>query len=314
MEYIQTRTVKKHKINDPPGKLITNIGGYIIYDKDVDIYDEDSHKLVAKFRKKKISNISNILKFNKNILPLAKRKKENRGSAAGLIERAKLRESVGDLYDTKSYRTGYFVKSTGKKSNTKICNIAKSNVLGYIDLAPRNTGRTEKVNLSAYARDYPQRYEDCLPFITDIDEAFKEVSADHHERQYKMVDHKYRMADTSFSTMTVNYSWQSALHKDANNGQECYSCITVIRDRDNKNNYSAGYLLFPEYRIGFNIREGDLLISDTVDNYHCNSPLIPTSEDVHGKWSEQDKINNWHLNRISVVCYIKKSCMKQLEF
>ena len=305
---IQTRSIKKHKITEPPGKFISNIGGYIIYDKDVDIYDEETHKLVAKFRKK-IIDTSNVVDFNTNVLPLAKRKKENRGQASGLIERAKLRESVGALYDKKAYRTGYYIKSTGKKSNTKICNIAKSNVLGYIDLAPRNTGRTEKVSLCAYARDYPKRYEDCLPFITNIDEAFKEVSADHHERQYKMIDNNYRMADTSFSTATVNYSWQSALHLDANNGKECYSAITVIRDRQNPNNYTGGYLLFPEYRIGFNIREGDLLISDTVDNYHCNSPLLPTSDEVQGKWNEQDIKNNWHLNRISIVCYIKKSCI-----
>lgn len=309
---IQTRTIKKHKITEPPGKFISNIGGYIIYDKDVDIYDEDSHKLVAKFRKK-IIDTSNVVDFNTNVLSLAKRKKENRGAASGMIERAKLRESVGDLYDKKSYRTGYYVKSTGVKSKTKICNIAKSNVLGYIDLAPRNTGRKEAVSLCAYARDYPDRYENCLPFITDIDDAFREVAQEKHENQYKMVNDDYRMADTSFTTATVNYSWQSALHLDANNGKECYSAITVIRDRNNKNNYTGGYLLFPEYRIGFNIREGDLLISDTVENFHSNSPLIPTSEEVDGKWSEQDINNNWHLNRISVVCYIKKSCMKQID-
>lgn len=312
MEYIQTKSIKKHKIKELPGNFISNLGGYVIYDKEVDIYDEESHKLVAKFRKNILKNPSSRYSFNKNVLPLAKRKKENRGSASGIITRSKLRESVGDLYDVKSCRTGYFVKSTGKKSNTKICNIAKSNVLGYIDLASRNTGRTEKVNLCAYARDYPNRYNDCLPFITDIDEAFKEINAEQHENQYKMVNDDYRMADTSFTTATVNYSWQSALHKDANNGKECYSCITVVKDSENKNDYTGGYLLFPEYRIGFNVDEGDLLISDTVDNYHCNSPLIPTSDEVHGKWNEQCIKNNWHLNRISIVCYIKKSCLKPL--
>ena len=310
-ETILTRIKKKQKIKEKPGEFIKNLGGYVIYSKDMDIYDEESHKLVARFRKDKIKNKDNTKLFNLNVLPLARRKKENRGAAAGMITRSKLRESVGDLFDLKNYRTGYFVKSTGKKSNTKICNIAKSNVLGYIDLAARNTGRTEKVNLCAYGRDYPSRYKDCLPFITDIDEAFKEINADHHERQYKMVNDYYRMGDTSFSTATINYSWQSALHKDANNGEECYSCITVVKDSENPNNYTAGYLLFPEYRIGFDIQDGDLLISDTVSNFHCNSPLIPNSETVEGKWSEQDIKNNWHLNRISVVCYIKKSCMKQ---
>ncbi len=311
MEYIQTTTKKKHKIKEIPGNFISNLGGYVIYDKDVDIYDEDSHKLVAKFRKNILKNPSSRYSFNKNVLPLAKRKKESRGNASGLITRSKLRESVGNLFDIKGCRTGYYVKSTGKKSNTKICNIAKSNVLGYIDLAARNTGRTEKVSLCAYARDYPDRYDNCLPFITEIDDAFRELAQEKHETQYKMVNDDFRMADTSFTTATVNYSWSTAVHKDASNGQECYSVITVLKDSENKNDYTGGFLLYPEYRIGFNVDEGDILISDTVSNFHGNSPLIPTSETVEGKWSAQDVANAWHLNRISVVCYIKKSCMKQ---
>ena len=51
MAYIQTKTIKKHKIKELPGNFISNLGGYVIYDKEVDLYDEESHKLVAKFRK-----------------------------------------------------------------------------------------------------------------------------------------------------------------------------------------------------------------------------------------------------------------------
>tara|TARA_R100000935_G_scaffold22301_1_gene41159 strand:+ start:1762 stop:2724 length:963 start_codon:yes stop_codon:yes gene_type:complete len=307
-----------HKLIPPMGKTINDIGGYTIYDRSVDIYDNDTGKLLCKFRKsykssslRKATEIKNdnIKKFIVNIKSLIIRKKENRSFAAGEIDRDKLRKSVGELYNTKSCRTGYYTLE-GKKSATSICNYAKSNVIGYIDTAARNRKNTsERVNLAAYCRDHPDRYEACKPLLNDLDMAFKEIDYERHYNQHNLVENKYRIGDTAFSTCTVNYSWQSAAHLDANNGEDCFAVIAVLKDHLNDNDYTGGFLLFPEYNIGFNIRQKDVFIGDTVNNLHCNSPLVPVKKEIVGKFVDIDIKNNWYLNRISIVAYIKKSCL-----
>ena len=300
------------------GKQINEIGGYTIYDRSVDIFDNDTGKLLCKFRKnykssprRKDTDIKaeNIKNFISNIKSLIIRKKENRSYAAGEIDRDKLRKSVGELYNTKSCRTGYYTLS-GKKSATSICNYAKSNVIGYIDTAARNRcGQTDRVNLAAYCRDNPAKYEACIPLLNDLDMAFKEIDYERHFNQKGLIDDRYRIANTAFSTCTVNYSWQSAAHLDANNGEDCFAVIAVLKDHLNCNDYTGGFLLFPEYNIGFNIRQNDIFIGDTVNNLHCNSPLVPVKKEIVGKFVDIDIKNNWYLNRISIVAYIKKSCL-----
>lgn len=289
------------------GNYINTIDSFTIFNRNCDIYDRTSKKLLARFRKRAIKNEENQRTFGLNIKSLANRKKESRGAAAGSIDRKKLRTSVQELYDTSNYRTKYY-KRDGQKSATSICNYAKSNVIGYIDTSARS-GYKEKVNLAAYCRDYPAKYEKCLPLIVDLCRVFNQIDKDRYRIQYDLLKDQYRIADTPFSTVTVNYSWQTAIHQDANNGKDCLACMTVIKDPVNKNDYKGGELLFPEYKIGFNVSQGDVLVADTVNNYHCNAPLEPLYTESLGEWPEIDLMNNWHLNRISLVAYLKKSCM-----
>jgi len=293
------------------GDYINSIDNYTIYDRDCDIYDATTDKLLAKFRKRAIIGAEAEeaqRAFGLNIKSLANRKKESRGAAAGTIDRAKLRQSVKGLFNTKKYRTNFY-KGDGTASGTSICNYAKSNVVGYID-TPARVGYKEKVNLAAYCRDYPEKYKKCIPLIVDLCRVFNQVDEELYEKQYNLLEEQYRIKGTPFSTVTVNYSWQTAIHLDANNGKDCLACITVIKDPVNENNYTGGELLFPEYHIGFNVGVGDVLIADTVNNYHGNSPINPTNTEIHGDWPNIDLHNNWYLNRISIVAYIKKSCIR----
>lgn len=302
--------IAKKDCNTKIGEYVTSLEGYTIYNKNIDIYDKETTKLIAKFRKNIIDSPENIKAFIENIKPLIRRKKENRGAAAGIIDRQKLRESVGELYNNRGTRTNYYLKN-GKKSNTGICNYAKSNVIGYIDTAVRDKQQlSERVNLCAYCRQNPEKYKACIPLLNELNGAFKMVDYERHFKQHSDVNDKFRIEKTAFSTVTCNYSWQSAAHRDGNNGKESYAVITVLKDHLNKNDYVGGHLLFPEYKVGFNIEEGDFFLGDTQTHLHCNSPITPVSDKVDGKWPGIDIKNNWHLNRISLVCYIKKTCLK----
>ena len=291
-----------------PGKFINDLSGYTIYNKDVDIYNGD--ELIARFRKNTLKNNKNIEEFSTNIRSLAVRRKENRGAAAGEIDRAKVRDSAKNLFNITGCRTNFYTLS-GKKSNTTICNQAKSNVIGYIDTAIRNLSiedKPEKTKLAQYCRDFPLKYNKCVPFILDLNNSFKNHSIDQYHYQKIRNNPKFTIENTVFSTITVNYSWQSAIHKDSNNGAETYAVISVVKDHTNLNDYEGGYLLFPEFNIGFNILEKDLFIGNTQKYYHCNSTITPVNKDIIGKWNEVDITNYWYLNRISLVAYLKKSC------
>lgn len=95
------------------GEFVNNIEEYKIINNNCDLYDSVSGKLVARFRKKKIDK--NINDFVDATRVLARRKKENRGASAGVIDRNKLRGTVGELYNTMTYRTYYYKKGRSKK-------------------------------------------------------------------------------------------------------------------------------------------------------------------------------------------------------
>jgi hypothetical protein len=79
---------------------------------------------------------------------------------------------------------------------------------------------------------------------------------------------------TAFSTITVN-CWdatrdrRSPLHKDSRDLVEGFGVIGCASSFG----YEGATLIFPAFRIGFDLRAGDVLLCD-VHEFHCNAPLI----------------------------------------
>lgn len=291
------------------GDFINDLDEYKIIENDTDIYDESTEQVVAKFRKNQINSPDNIEKFIKANRVLFNRLKENRGSSAGNIDRNKLRTTVGELINTKKYRTGY-KKRDGTPSATNICNLAKSNTLGYVDTAVRSGNNLQGTHLSKYNIEYPLRYQDSIPLIEDMSDSFKKIDEKAYENNKKIVAKKYCVGDSVFSSVTINSSWQSACHTDTNNGHNCYGVMLVLKDHKNKNDYTGGYFCLPQFKIAFNVQHGDILICDTQKYLHGNSPLEPVNPSIIvGTYTSQQIKNNWHLNRLSIICYIKKCCV-----
>jgi len=88
--------------------------------------------------------------------------------------------------------------------------------------------------------------------------------------------------------------------------------MLVLKDHKNKNDYTGGYFCLPEFKIAFNVTHGDILICDTQKYLHGNSPLEPVNpSNIVGTYTAQQIKNNWHLNRLSIICYIKKCCINK---
>ena len=198
----------------------------------------------------------------------------NRGAAAGVV-----------TYE----RTHVGTYSRGVAAN--------SGIIGYINSA----NHKRPCRLTAFSRDHFDQYDKGLPFIRCVDDCFREHIPDAYRLQKTEAERTaYRIADTSFSTVTVNYNFRTALHKDAGDFKDGFGNLVVLHedvihdggiDNDNDNdNERGGMLLFPQYKVAVKLGSGDFMAMD-VHEWHCNSAL----QLQPGQF------------RLSFVCYLREN-------
>jgi predicted 2-oxoglutarate/Fe(II)-dependent dioxygenase YbiX len=77
------------------------------------------------------------------------------------------------------------------------------------------------------------------------------------------------IADTSFTTITVNQNFQTAVHTDQGDLKAGLSNILVLRAGD----VQGGILVFPHYRAAVRLDTCDLLLFDS-HHMHGNTPIF----------------------------------------
>lgn len=294
-----------------------------IIKKDCDVWginkETGKKKLLLRLRKKVIPNKLCRLAV-KAFADAAKKKHENRGAAGGHLDRNKLRGYVGDLINSGKFRSGYISSKSGEKSNQLISNLAPSNIVGFYDKPDRNLkGKGAPCRLTAFNRDNADLFKKAQPFIKKVDRMFKKlVPAAYkrqHERAHKTPD--FAIGDTCFSTITINYSWRTGLHRDAGDFEGGYGNLVVCEDENNPNKFRGCYLGFPQYGVAVDVREGDFLAMD-VHEWHANTEFKPWRKNsravkiTKGKNGDDknDIINDWHYNRLSMVFYLREGMLK----
>lgn len=309
-KYVLDKKISDSDISKYEGEYFDTDSLDIIIDEDADVYTSDN-KLLFKLRKNVISKescTSAIESFRVH----SQQKHDNRGASAGPLNRDKLPRYVGTFLNPGKFRTGFYSNKTGKKSQTATSNLAQSNIAGYFDKPDRNLkGKGAPCRLTAFNRDYPELWNNALSFIKECDNQFRILVSDKYKNQKKRAKETkdFIINDTVFSTITLNYSWQTALHKDAGDFENGFGNLIVLEDHYNNNTYTGCYTCFPQYKVGINVRQGDFLAMD-VHQWHCNTPLIPVNNKIYGKWKEVDIKNKWYLNRLSVVCYLRNNMIK----
>ena len=246
----------------------------IIIKEDADIYNEKG-ELLAKFRKSVI-NEEDCKIIIKNLKNMAKVKRDNRGASAGLLDINKLQKYVSKVGEVNRFRSNGYYNKDGTYVSSSISNMASSNIAGFYDRPDRNLGKgAPKCRLTAFSSKYANKWLECLPFFKTIDEQFKLNIPEKYNKQYehsRLTD--YYIDDTSFSTITLNYNWRTALHKDSGDYEQGFGNFTVCEE----GKYDGCYLGFPRYKVCFDIREGDWLGFDPHE-YHCNTEFKNTSKD-----------------------------------
>ena len=282
--------------------------GFTIFDEDVDVYAmvNGEKKLLAKLRKQVLDPA--IIRTGWEGFWIAAGPSRNRGAAAGPIDVKgnywKKRKPV----DIKGWSANETVR--GSVSKMRVNNNVFSSVLGYFNATPF---MKLPCRITSYTMRYWKYYKHGLPFIRAIDTCFKTLVPDKYALQRKAAEQMpmVHIQDTSFSSVTINRNFRTALHKDDGDFKDGYGNLSVIE----RGHYHGGFTLMPEFGIGFNVRTGDFLAMD-VHQWHCNTELYETAEDKEKNKTlpriHKDSLETGTLgaekpfSRVSFVCYLRE--------
>lgn len=203
------------------------------------------------------------------------------------------------------------VTKDGGVSKMKVNNQVASNPIGYYEGAKNFADLP--CRLTHFTRTNFEKYNEGLKFIQRIDKLFQRLIPDAHQRQLERADTKphLKIPKTSFSTITINRNFRTALHRDAGDFKGGFGNLTVIE----RGKYHGGYTVFPQFGIGIDLRNNDFVAMD-VHQWHSNTPIYETEEDkAFNETLEDDYHDNPDVGteglykkytRLSFVCYLRE--------
>jgi hypothetical protein len=245
-----------------------------IIDHDADVFGENG-KLLLRFRKNKL-NKDNITDFYDNVISFAlSNYTTNRGSVSGS-------------------------KNKNINENPKVF----SNILGYFDkLSPkqkflykRSNKQLPKITVreTRFLSEHPDKFKKLIPLISEIDKLYKQYIPENYAKQKKKANQTpFHIADTSFTTVTTNVNFQTTVHTDKGDELDGFGNLVVIEH----GKYKGGETCYPQYGIGVDVRNGDILYMD-VHQPHGNLPIELETKDAI---------------RMSVVCYLRTGIWNQTK-
>lgn len=238
----------------------------MIIDEDADVYTTDGRLL---------------LRFRKNTL--TKEKISKFYNAAGKYTLTNPTHNRGNT-------TG------SKKKNVNDNPSVYSSILGYFDRWAPNHKHTFKqlgvktpieVRETAFSQLYPDKFKNTFPLLREVDSYYKQLVPKQYKKQRRKANEThFKIPGTSFTTITTNANFQTSIHTDRGDDAEGFGNLIVIE----RGNYTGGETCMPQYGIGVNVREGDILFMD-VHEWHGNLPIKRENKDVV---------------RMSIVCYLRK--------
>ena len=216
-----------------------------LIEEDADVYDHASGHLLAKFRK--------------HVLPL-ETLKTGVDNFKGSIELTEGRGSASGY-------AGPRVRKDGSLANTTVGNKVYSGNVGYMD----PSAMILFCRKTAFAAEHFKEFQAGIPFVKAIDKLYAELAPEHYARQLNIsrgTNRNYRIEDTSFTTVTVNKNFQTAVHKDTGDFPEGFGNLIAYRE----GNWSGCFFTLVQYGIGFDLQNTDVLFVD-VHQWHANTPF-----------------------------------------
>jgi len=258
------------------GKHFDNRHFKNVIDKDTDCYwvnDEGKKQLIFKFRK-------NAIKLSKKNLDITREIYEKLGNKVGKKDK---------ITSFKNKTTAFY---NDPNRNYEARN-DRSKITGFYDrphLSVKPHFKTFNVcRTTAFTRDNFEKWEQVIPFFEKISLLYKRLAPKQYKRQldlFKNCPPKMQVGKTPFTTITSNYNWRTACHKDKGDFEEGLGNLTILGD----DTYQGGYLGFPQFKLAIDVKPLDFVIMD-VHQWHCNTQLKADDKNV----------------RLSFVCYFRKN-------
>jgi hypothetical protein len=124
-----------------------------------------------------------------------------------------------------------------------------------------------------------------------MDRVYRATLPERHAGQLAAIEATHpdwRIADTVYTTITVNRNWRTAYHRDAGDliapGQGV-SCLVALWGGE----ATGGNLVLPAWDLEVELRSGDMILMDSHE-IHGNTPIVG----IPGKY-----------HRVSVVAYYR---------
>ena len=313
-EIIVKKVMSDEKIEKLEGCFFNEKAVKKIIKEDTDIYRLDEHNqkiLLAKFRKKVFPKDKIECGF-RHFAKLAKPGR-GRGPSAGPIDPKSKYWRKRKVSKCKSKWMTYQILEGGQKSKMQVSNPVISTALGYTE---SNGLANLPCRLTHFSRTNYDSFKNGIPFIQEIDKCYKTLIPDCYRKQKLRANKRkdLKIKDTAFSTITVNRNFRTAMHKDSGDFKEGFGNLSVIE----RGKYSGGYTIFPQYAIGFDVRNGDFLAMD-VHEWHCNTPIYQTEEQKKYNENMEDIFKDnpevgtagtkFKFTRLTFVCYLRENLL-----
>lgn len=227
---------------------------------DTDAFDANGNMLF-RFRKNVIP--FELLKLGYDSFKKAAQLTNGRGAASGAVGYRKFSGTGNTIRDFK----------IGQPTSIKVGNFVESGNVGFMD---RNA-MIPYCRKTAFAKKYFEQFEQGIPFIKCVDSLYQQLCPVHYSKQLAIANatnRNYVIDDTSFTTVTVNKNFQTAVHRDMGDYPEGFGNLCVYRE----GSYEGCYFCLPAFRVAIDMQNCDMLFVN-VHEWHGNTPFKNTSND-----------------------------------
>ena len=232
------------------GKYLNDKNYDLLITEDTDAYDVNG-KLLFRFRK--------------NSMPLE----------TLMVGVNSFKDSI-EITESRGYASGSShkrIRKDGSVSNITVGNKVESGSVGFMD----SGAMVKYCRKTAFAKNYFDKYKSGIPFVKFVDDKYKELCPTHYEKQKGIANgtnKNYIIGDTSFTTVTVNKNFRTAVHQDAGDYPDGFGNLIAYRE----GNWTGGYFCLPQYKVAIDLQNTDMLFVD-VHQWHGNTDFINTNED-----------------------------------
>jgi hypothetical protein len=239
--------------------------------------DEQTEKLKGKYLNEKNYDLlitedadgydvnGNLLfRFRKNAMPLE----------TLMLGVNSFKDSI-EVTESRGYASGSShkrIRKDGSVSNITVGNKVESGSVGYMD----SSAMVKYCRKTAFAKNYFDKFKQGIPFVQFVDNKYKELCPAHYAKQKAIADgtnKNYIIDDTSFTTVTVNKNFRTAVHQDAGDYPDGFGNLIAYREGD----WTGGYFCLPQYKVAIDLQNTDMLFVD-VHQWHGNTDFINTDE------------------------------------